>query len=246
MSEKFDSIYPDMLRSGLGKLERLAGHRELLTLFAALEHCRRDLHSQESAEDILRVGHRYVAGLNLFRSIGFWLVNPADQSFEPGLVAPELDRSVLKQLVDAEIRGGRFAGALRQNEPVFFTGGSRKAPERCVLHALALSSQVIGMFCGRLRRGLTPDREISFSLLSLLLGAVADALFALRRTIPLPPRVDRRSGMLPLCSWCKKVRNDGGYWEQIEHYIASHFAASVTHGVCPECRKKRLGGPVVR
>jgi hypothetical protein len=43
------------------------------------------------------------------------------------------------------------------------------------------------------------------------------------------------SGLLPICAWCKKVRNDGGYWEQIEVYVRDHSAATFSHGICPEC-----------
>jgi hypothetical protein len=42
-------------------------------------------------------------------------------------------------------------------------------------------------------------------------------------------------GLLPICSYCKKIRNDEGYWEKIEKYIKSHSAAEFTHGICPEC-----------
>lgn len=44
-------------------------------------------------------------------------------------------------------------------------------------------------------------------------------------------------GLLPICSVCKKVRDDQGYWNQIESYIASHSEAMFTHGICPECTK---------
>ena len=43
------------------------------------------------------------------------------------------------------------------------------------------------------------------------------------------------SGLLPICSNCKKIRDDHGYWNQIEGYIASHSEAQFTHGICPEC-----------
>jgi hypothetical protein len=43
------------------------------------------------------------------------------------------------------------------------------------------------------------------------------------------------SGMLPICSSCKKIRDDQGYWNQIESYIASHSEAQFTHGICPDC-----------
>ena len=48
MSESFESVYPDFLKSGLGKLVELDSRRELLTLFSALEHFRHDLHEQDS------------------------------------------------------------------------------------------------------------------------------------------------------------------------------------------------------
>jgi len=43
------------------------------------------------------------------------------------------------------------------------------------------------------------------------------------------------SGLLPICSHCKKVRDDKGYWNQIEHYVREHSNASFTHGICPDC-----------
>lgn len=43
-------------------------------------------------------------------------------------------------------------------------------------------------------------------------------------------------GLLPICSYCKKVRNDENYWEQIESYICQHSDAQFSHSICPECR----------
>jgi PleD family two-component response regulator len=43
------------------------------------------------------------------------------------------------------------------------------------------------------------------------------------------------SGMLPICTSCKKVRDDGGYWQQIESYISQHSEAEFSHSLCPEC-----------
>jgi hypothetical protein len=48
------------------------------------------------------------------------------------------------------------------------------------------------------------------------------------------------SGLLPICAWCKKIRDDGGYWSQIEAYLGAHTDARFTHGICPECRKQML------
>jgi two-component system sensor histidine kinase/response regulator len=48
------------------------------------------------------------------------------------------------------------------------------------------------------------------------------------------------TGLLPVCAWCKKVRDDKGYWSQIEVYIRDHSQAEVTHGICPECQEALL------
>jgi DNA-binding response OmpR family regulator len=45
-------------------------------------------------------------------------------------------------------------------------------------------------------------------------------------------------GFLPICSYCKKIRDDKGYWSQIESYIHKHSDAEFSHGICPECAKK--------
>jgi hypothetical protein len=48
-------------------------------------------------------------------------------------------------------------------------------------------------------------------------------------------------GIIPICSECKKVRNDKGYWEQVEDYVRNRSEAQFTHGFCPECLKKLYG-----
>ena len=51
-------------------------------------------------------------------------------------------------------------------------------------------------------------------------------------------QVKKLSGLLPICASCKKIRDDKGYWQQIEQYISEHSEALFTHGLCPECAKK--------
>jgi hypothetical protein len=45
-------------------------------------------------------------------------------------------------------------------------------------------------------------------------------------------------GFIPICSSCKKIRNDAGYWEKIEKYFQEHSEVQFSHGLCPECIKK--------
>jgi PAS domain S-box-containing protein len=51
-------------------------------------------------------------------------------------------------------------------------------------------------------------------------------------------KVKTLSGFLPICASCKKIRDDEGYWEQIEKYISEHSEAVFSHGICPECARK--------
>lgn len=49
-------------------------------------------------------------------------------------------------------------------------------------------------------------------------------------------------GLVPICAWCKKVRDDAGYWEQVEEYVSTHSALRFTHGMCPTCYHQRIQG----
>lgn len=51
-------------------------------------------------------------------------------------------------------------------------------------------------------------------------------------------RVKTLNGLLPICASCKKIRDDKGYWKNVEHYIEEHSGAEFTHGICPDCAKK--------
>lgn len=53
-------------------------------------------------------------------------------------------------------------------------------------------------------------------------------------------KVKRLHGLLPICSYCKKVRDDNNYWQQIEGYISEHSEAEFSHGICPDCYAKHI------
>jgi PAS domain S-box-containing protein len=54
-------------------------------------------------------------------------------------------------------------------------------------------------------------------------------------------KIRRLRGLLPICSSCKKIRDDKGYWNQLETYILEHSEAEFTHGLCPDCMKNLYG-----
>jgi tetratricopeptide (TPR) repeat protein len=51
-------------------------------------------------------------------------------------------------------------------------------------------------------------------------------------------QVKQLSGLLPICSGCKKIRDDGGYWQDVAVYIRDHSEAEFSHGICPDCRER--------
>jgi hypothetical protein len=53
-------------------------------------------------------------------------------------------------------------------------------------------------------------------------------------------KVKQLEGIIPICSWCKKIRDDKKSWHQLESYIAGHSEAKFSHGVCPECYEKQM------
>jgi DNA-binding response OmpR family regulator len=59
--------------------------------------------------------------------------------------------------------------------------------------------------------------------------AAAEAALATVKTL---------TGLLPICSGCKKIRDDKGYWSQVESYVQKHSEATFTHSLCPDCVKK--------
>ena len=50
-------------------------------------------------------------------------------------------------------------------------------------------------------------------------------------------KVKLLSGLLPICSGCKKIRDDKGYWSQVDNYVQEHSEATFSHGLCPDCLK---------
>ncbi len=81
------------------------------------------------------------------------------------------------------------------------------------------------------------EREIRISIeIALYKHKMDEELKAARREI----RV--LNGLLPICASCKKIRDDKGYWSQLEVYIKEHSNAEFTHGYCPECAGELLDG----
>ena len=75
---------------------------------------------------------------------------------------------------------------------------------------------------------LLTERRDTVAAQKVLIAELEDALSKVRTL----------SGLLPICSGCSKIRDDKGYWSQVEGYIQEHTDAQFTHGLCPDCVRK--------
>lgn len=77
---------------------------------------------------------------------------------------------------------------------------------------------------------------------SIFIGITNPMINAMKKTIEdlqsALKRVKQLSGLLPICASCKKIRDDKGYWNQIESYIRTRSEADFSHSICPDCAKK--------
>jgi hypothetical protein len=85
---------------------------------------------------------------------------------------------------------------------------------------------------------LMGDLEVSLFMVALFASVLAAFLEqSIRELRVAVDDVRQLSSMLPLCAWCKNVRNDDGYWQRIEAYLTTHHV-NVTHGICEDCAAK--------
>ena len=68
-----------------------------------------------------------------------------------------------------------------------------------------------------------------------LQSALADRVKELEEAIA---SVKQLQGLLPICCYCKKIRDDGNYWHRVESYITGHANVRFSHGICPDCSEK--------
>ena len=62
-----------------------------------------------------------------------------------------------------------------------------------------------------------------------------------QRTLGLIANIKKLTGLLPICSYCKRIRSDHDYWEQVEGYLTEHTDVLFSHGICPSCLEKVMG-----
>ena len=132
------------------------------------------------------------------------------------IIHKKKDSFVYTHSVPEDVRAGRYRAETIQANPELISETVARPftyrGKRCVLEV----SRDIG------------DRKRAEAEREKLIAELQDAL----------QRIKTLGGLLPICASCKKIRDDRGYWTQVEDYIREHTEAEFSHSVCPECLKK--------
>ncbi len=150
--------------------------------------------------------------------------DPAEVAAQAEKISRELGRPV-KPGIEI-ITGKTVQVTADEYEAVYVRKDGSRFPALISLSTLADASGVITGFLGVVsditqRKQAEAERE---KLIAELQTALAE--------------VKTLSGMIPICGWCKNVRNDNGYWSSVEQYVRAHSEATFSHGMCPDCAKK--------
>jgi len=174
------------------------------------------------------------------------LVDESRQWFKSklGLNEPETPRDVAfcahailqsePLIVRDALKDSRFAdSALVTRAPYirFYAGFPLASPEGFALGTLCAID--------RKPRQLSAEQKQAMQSLSRQVMALLELRRVSTRLAEALENVKTLHGLLPICAWCKRIRDDQGYWSQVEAYIREHTGADFTHGICPECLEKQ-------
>jgi hypothetical protein len=137
-------------------------------------------------------------------------------------------------IVRDALKDARFAdSALVTREPHirFYAGFPLASPEGFALGTLCAID--------RIPRQLSARKETAMQALSRQVMALLELRRVSARMAEALEKVKTLHGLLPICAWCKKIRDDQGYWKQVEVYVQEHTGADFTHGICPGCLEKQ-------
>ena len=139
---------------------------------------------------------------------------------------PLIVRDALK-----DIRFADSALVTRSPHIRFYAGFPLASPEGFALGTLCAIDRKPRQLSAEQKRAMQALSRQVMALLELrrVSAGLAEAL----------EKVKTLQGLLPICAWCKRIRDDQGYWRQVEAYVHEHTGADFTHGICPECLEKQ-------
>ncbi len=159
-------------------------------------------------------------------------------------------------IIDANIAACEFYGYTKSKLTTMKITDINTLPDEQVFKEMQKAKQAkreMFNFCHRLSNGAIKDVEvfsgpISFHGKNVLYSIINDIserkLYEQEREDLITKlgqalaEIKTLRGILPICATCKKIRDDQGYWNQIEAYIRTHSEVEFTHGICPECQGK--------
>lgn len=96
----------------------------------------------------------------------------------------------------------------------------------------------VGTLCviDHVPRSLNVDQRLALEVLARQVIVQLEQRRAINRLKETLATIKTLQGMLSICAWCKKIRQDDGYWEQLEAYLSEHSDARFSHSICPDCR----------
>ena len=194
--------------------ERKRMEEKLRQLSVAVEQSPASIVITNTAGDIEYVNPKFIeiTGYTLAEVLG---KNP--RVLKSGEKSPEAYRELWETISAGKEWRGEFHNKKKNGELYweFASISPIRDPAGNVTHYVAVKEDITG------RKNIEADRD---QLIHHLQEALAN--------------VKSLSGMLPICAGCKKIRDDKGYWSQVESYIQSHSEAKFSHGMCPDCLKK--------
>lgn len=98
----------------------------------------------------------------------------------------------------------------------------------------------LGALCAidRKPRKLSDEQKRAMHALARQVMALLDLRRVSARLADALDHLQTLRGLLPICAWCKRIRDDKGYWNQVEAYLTAQTGVDFTHGICPECMEK--------
>ncbi|WP_243319775.1 hypothetical protein [Geothrix sp. SG200] len=164
---------------------------------------------------------------------------------EPVSAGTAIGQSVVSPELEAFVRSGRGAGTYRALTPfdrIRRTFAIRRVEGQPFYVVVGLADQDV---LAEWRQDMAQEvlEVVLFTCLTLAASWLLHRIWvrqqaAHARLEALLAEVKTLGGMLPICSHCKKIRDDKGYWNQLEAYLNEHTDAEFTHGICPDCAKE--------
>ncbi|WP_447978497.1 hypothetical protein [Candidatus Nitrospira bockiana] len=147
-------------------------------------------------------------------------------------MAPVFAAAVAVFLIDVAVVGSEAGGVLYLAPVAWVALWSRRNESSSVIGVAVLSSALaaVGLFASF--SGLGWWQVVDRVIVVLVIWVTA-LLSLMRKRVE--EEVRTLEGLLPICSFCKKIRDDEGSWKPIEVYVADHSRAAFTHGLCPDC-----------